>query len=124
MSTKNWPKVSSKEKLVEVKGERERDSLRFAEDSIFIFLQLNGLNNKSNYKNRKTNYTKIEKWTKTSPKLAKKMTPRITITKMASYSPTFGRCVMKSRDTLSQGLVGTGRGSKSPETLAFSTLSY
>ena len=30
---------------------------------------------------------------------------------------------MKSRDTLSQGLVGIGRGSKSPETLAFSTLS-
>ena len=48
---------------------------------------------------------------------------RSTITKMASYSPTFGRCVMKSRDTLSQGRVGTGRGSKSPETLAFSTLS-
>ena len=48
---------------------------------------------------------------------------RSMITKMTSYSPTFGRCVMKSRDTLSQGLVGTGRGSKSPETLAFSTLS-
>ena len=70
MSTKNWLKVSSKEKLTEVKGERVRDSLRFAEDSIFIFL--NGLNNKSNYKNRKTNYTNIEKWTNTSPKLAKK----------------------------------------------------
>ena len=54
---KNWPKVSSKEKIAEVKGERERDSL-------------NSL--KSNYKNRKTNYTKIEKWAKTSPKLAKK----------------------------------------------------
>ena len=40
-----------------------------------------------------------------------------TITKMASYSPTFGRCVMKSRDTLFQGLVGTGRGFKSPDTL-------
>ena len=26
---------------------------------------------------------------------------RSTITKMAPYSPTFGRCVMKSRDTLS-----------------------
>ena len=72
MSTKNWPKVSSKEKLAEVKGERVRDSLRFAEDSIFIFLPLNGLNNQSNYKNRKTNYKKIEKWTKTSPKLTKK----------------------------------------------------
>ena len=48
---------------------------------------------------------------------------RSTITKMASYSPNFGRCVMKSRDTLSQGLVGAGKGSKSPETLAFSTLS-
>ena len=30
---------------------------------------------------------------------------------------------MKSRDTLFQCLFGTGRGSKSPETLAFSTLS-
>ena len=49
---------------------------------------------------------------------------RSTITNMASYSPTSGRCVIKSRDTLSQGLVGTDRGSKSPETLAFSTLSY
>ena len=48
---------------------------------------------------------------------------QFSITKMASYSPNFGRCVMKSRDTLFQGLVGTGRGSKSPETLAFSTLS-
>ena len=37
MSTKNWPKVFSKEKLVEVKGEKERDSLRFAEDSIYYF---------------------------------------------------------------------------------------
>ena len=46
-----------------------------------------------------TNVTYFENWS--------------TITKMASYSPTFGRCVMKSRDTLSQGLVGTGRGSKS-----------
>ena len=34
---KNWPKVSSKEKLAEVKGERESDSLRFAEDSISYF---------------------------------------------------------------------------------------
>ena len=37
MSTKNRPKVSSKEKLAEVKGERERDSLTFAEDSISYF---------------------------------------------------------------------------------------
>ena len=37
MSMKNWPKVSSKEKLAEVKGERERDSLGFAEDSIYYF---------------------------------------------------------------------------------------
>ena len=48
---------------------------------------------------------------------------RSMMTKMASYSPTFGRCVIKSRDTLFQGLVGTGRGSKSLEILAFSTLS-
>jgi len=48
---------------------------------------------------------------------------RSTITKMASYSPTFGKCIMKSKDTFYQGLVCTGRGSKSPETLAFSTLS-
>ena len=40
MSTKNWPKVSSKEKLAEVKGERERDSLIFAEDSIYYFLSV------------------------------------------------------------------------------------
>ena len=37
MSTKNWPKVSSKERIAEVKGERERDSLRFAKDSMFYF---------------------------------------------------------------------------------------
>ena len=37
MSTKNRPKVSSKEKLAEVKGERERDSLTFAENSISYF---------------------------------------------------------------------------------------
>ena len=37
MSTKNWPKVSSKEKIAEVKGERERDSLRFADDSMIYF---------------------------------------------------------------------------------------
>ena len=42
MSTKNWPKVSSKEKLAEVKGERERDSLRFAEDSIYYFRSVEG----------------------------------------------------------------------------------
>ena len=37
MSTKNWSKVSSKEKLAEVKGERGRDSMRFVEDSIYYF---------------------------------------------------------------------------------------
>ena len=46
------------------------------------------------------------------------------ITKMTLYLPTFERCVMKSSDTLSHGLIGTSRGSRSPNTLAFSTLSY
>ena len=30
---------------------------------------------------------------------------RSMITKMASYSPTFGRCVMKSSDTFSKALL-------------------
>ena len=48
---------------------------------------------------------------------------RSMMTKMTSCSPTFGRCVMKSSDILFQGLVGTDKGSRSLETLAFSTLS-
>ena len=48
---------------------------------------------------------------------------RMMMTKMVSCLPTFGRCVMKSSDTLFQGLVGIGKGSRSLETLAFSTLS-
>lgn len=46
------------------------------------------------------------------------------ITKMASCSPTFERFVMKFIDTLLQGLVSMGMGSRSLETLTFSTLSY
>ena len=37
-----------------------RDTLILLKTRCFILLQLNGLNNKSNYKNIKTNYTKIE----------------------------------------------------------------
>ena len=45
----------------------------------FILLQLNGLNNKSNYKNRKTNYTKIEEVDEDFAQIAKTMAPRITL---------------------------------------------
>ena len=79
MSTKNWPKVSSKEKLAEVKGERVRDSRRLLKTRYLILLQLNGLNNKSNYKNRKTNYTKIEEVDEDFAQIAKTMAPRITL---------------------------------------------
>ena len=48
---------------------------------------------------------------------------RSMISKMASRSPTFWRCVIQSMDTLSHGLVGTGKGSRSPATFAFSILS-
>lgn len=40
------------------------------------------------------------------------------ITCIDSNSPTLGRCVMKSRDTLSHGLEGTGKGSNRPANFA------
>lgn len=46
-----------------------------------------------------------------------------TITRIASDSPTLGRCVMKSRDIFSHGLIGTGRGFSKLAILDLSTLS-
>ena len=45
------------------------------------------------------------------------------MTKIDSISPTLGRCVTKSRETLSHGWDGTDRGSRSPAILFRSTLS-
>lgn len=45
------------------------------------------------------------------------------MTKMVSMLSTLRRWVMKSTETLSQGLFETDRGSRNPSTFAFSTLS-
>ena len=44
------------------------------------------------------------------------------MTKMDFISPTLGRCVIKSREILFHGQVGTGNGSSSPAILFCSTL--
>ena len=56
-----------------------RDSLRLLKTRYLILFQLNGLNNKSNYKNRKTNYRKIEGVDEDFAQIAKTMAPRITL---------------------------------------------
>ena len=43
-----------------ISGSKRRESERLLKTRYLIFIQLNGLNNKSNYKNRKTNYTEIK----------------------------------------------------------------